>query len=508
MKELVGKSIAQLKSLLGDKQVSAVEVLEAHIAHIEKYEGEIGAFLSFTFEKAREQARTQDDNFARTGKLPLLAGIPVAIKDNMCLAGEKTTCASKMLENFVSPYTGTAVQKLIESGALILGKTNLDEFAMGSSTEHSAFKKTRNPINTDYVPGGSSGGSAASVTAGFSVTALGSDTGGSIRQPASFCGLVGMKPTYGTVSRFGLVAFASSLDQIGPFARSVEDCAMTLLAISGHDGKDSTSLPEDCAQAAGQVPLSEEYIKSFVGLSASENLSGLKIGLISELIGEGIDEDVRNCVLAAADKIRAAGATVQEVSLPHARYALPVYYIIATAEASANLARFDGLRYGHRDMDAADLHSMYFASRHEFGSEVKRRIMLGTYALSSGYYDAYYKKAQQVRRLITNDFEKLFAEFDLLISPTSPCAAFKFGDKTDDPLKMYMSDIASIPANLAGLPGISINCGVAQKECLPVGLQMLGRPLSDARLLKAACGVEAALGLKFASPLLCAGTIS
>lgn len=507
MKELIGESIAKLKSLLASKQITAVEILDAHISQIEKYEGSIDSFLTFTFEKARQQAKTQDENLSRTGALPLLGGIPLAIKDNMCFAGEKTTCGSKMLENFVSPYTGTAVEKLIESGALILGKTNLDEFAMGSSTEHSAYKRTKNPINVDYVPGGSSGGSAASVAAGFTVCALGSDTGGSIRQPASFCGLVGMKPTYGTVSRYGLVAFASSLDQIGPFARSVEDCAMTLLAISGHDRKDSTSLPDHCYAKAGEPSLSEQYIKDFAALSAEENLAGLRIGLIKELIGEGIDEEVRNCVLAAADKLRAAGAVVEEVSLPHARYALPVYYIIATAEASANLARFDGVRYGHRDMDASELHSMYYASRQKFGAEVKRRIMLGTYALSSGYYDAYYKKAQQVRRLITQDFEKIFADFDLVISPTSPCAAFKFDEKTDDPLKMYMSDIASIPANLAGLPGISLNCGTAasgalKKDLLPVGLQLLGRPLSDARLLKAANGVQALLDLKFVSPLI------
>lgn len=352
------------------------------------------------------------------------------------------------------------------------------------------------------MPGGSSGGSAAAVSAGFSVTSLGSDTGGSIRQPASFCGLVGMKPTYGTVSRFGLVAFASSLDQIGPFARSVQDCALTLLAISGHDGRDSTSLPDDYRLKNSKEPLTPGFIEQIASQSASQNLKGKRIGLIKELIGEGIDQDVREPILKACAKLEAEGAIVEEVSLPHARYALSVYYIIATAEASANLARFDGVRYGLRDSDAKELHAMYYATRQAgFGAEVKRRIMLGTYALSSGYYDAYYKKAQQVRHLITDDFAKVFANFDMVISPTSPQSVFKFGEKTEDPLKMYMSDIASIPANLAGLPGISIPCGFSQNG-MPVGLQLVGPALSDGTILQVAQGLETILKVDCASPFI------
>lgn len=502
MKALTGSSIAELKALISKKEISCLDVTEAHIKQIEKLEDNIGAFLSFNFENARASAKAMDARVAAGEALPLLGGIPVAIKDNMCEIGTRTTCGSKILENFVSPYRATAVQNLHDAGACIIGKTNLDEFAMGSSTEHSAYKQTKNPLNTDYVPGGSSGGSAAAVQAGFAVTALGSDTGGSIRQPASFCGLVGMKPTYGTVSRFGLVAFASSLDQIGPFARNVSDAAMTLLAISGFDPKDSTSLPQDYRDKNAKPKLTAEFIKEISARSAEENLKGMRVGLIKELIGEGIDEDVRRPILAAADLLRKNGAIVEEVSLPNAKYALAVYYIVATAEASANLARFDGVRYGHRNQDAKELHAMYYASRQEgFGAEVKRRIMLGTYALSSGYYDAYYKKAQQVRNLITGDFEKVFSNFDLVISPTAPNPAFKLGEKVDDPLKMYISDIASIPANLAGLPGISLPCGFSDNQ-MPVGLQLVGPALSDARLLQVAQGLESVLNFSVKSPCL------
>lgn len=494
--QLIGRSIAELHSLIKAKETSCSEITEAHIDEIQKGDEEIGAFLSYTFDQARASASSWDERLSKGEAMPLLAGVPVAIKDNMCEVDTRTTCGSKILENFVSPYRAYAVEKLHEAGAVILGKTNLDEFAMGSSTEHSAYKVTRNPINPQYVPGGSSGGSAAAVGAGFCVTALGSDTGGSIRQPASYCGLVGMKPTYGMVSRFGLVAFASSLDQIGPFARNVEDCALTLLSIAGHDKRDSTCLSQSYRDKHAKPALTADFIKEFKSNSPEENLKGKRIGIIKELIGEGIDDDVKAPILNAAALLEKCGARVEEVSLPHAKYALSVYYLVATAEASANLARFDGVRYGHRNMDAAELHAMYYATRNEgFGAEVKRRIMLGTYALSSGYYDAYYKKAQQVRALITADFHKIFENFDMVVSPTAPSAAFKFGAKSDDPIQMYMSDIASIPANLAGLPGISLPCGLAGSH-MPVGIQLVGRPMSDASLLQAAQGLETALDLR------------
>jgi len=512
--EVIGKSISELRAMLSAKTVSASEVLESHIAHIEKHEGEINAFLSFTFDQARQQAQFLDKNSSASfgGEGNVLAGVPVAVKDNMCVSGTATTCGSKILENFTAPYDAQAIINLKNNGALILGKTNLDEFAMGSSTENSAYKGTSNPHNTAFVPGGSSGGSAAAVAAGFAVTALGSDTGGSIRQPASFCGVVGMKPTYGMVSRYGLVAFASSLDQIGPFGRTVEDTALTLLAIAGHDQKDSTSLVAPCFNnnPKGFPELTLSMIESLSKQSPAELLKGTRIGVIKELVGEGIEEDVRNSVMEATKLLTALGAVVEEVSLPHSRYALPVYYILATAEASANLARFDGVRYGLRDLNAPDILSMYNNSRSQgFGAEVKLRIMLGTYALSSGYYDAYYKKAQQVRRLITSDFEKVFADFDLVLSPTAPSTAFKTGEKTDDPLQMYLSDIATIPANLAGLPGISLPCGMGSSSSassgtagMPIGLQLLGAPVSDALLIKVAYALEQALKLKLQSPYL------
>ncbi len=507
--EVIGKSISELRSMLKAKTVSASEVLESHIAHIEKHEGEINAFLSFTFDQAREQASALDKVGDFGGAGAVLAGVPVAVKDNMCVSGKVTTCGSKILENFTAPYDAQAILNLKNNGALILGKTNLDEFAMGSSTENSAYKCTNNPHDTACVPGGSSGGSAAAVAAGFAVTALGSDTGGSIRQPASFCGVVGMKPTYGMVSRYGLVAFASSLDQIGPFGRTVEDTALTLLAIAGHDQKDSTSLaaPFQDNNPKGFPELTLSMIESLSKQSPAELLKGTRIGIIKELVGEGIEADVRNSVLEATKLLTTLGAIVEEVSLPHSRYALPVYYLLATAEASANLARFDGVRYGLRDLDAPDILSMYNSSRSQgFGAEVKRRIMLGTYALSSGYYDAYYKKAQQVRRLITSDFEKIFEKFDLVLSPTAPSTAFKTGEKTGDPLQMYLSDIATIPANLAGLPGISLPCGTSMAsenaKAMPIGLQLLGAPVSDALLIKVAYAFEQALKLTLQSPFL------
>lgn len=481
--ELVGRSTSELRKLLKDKSVSSLEILRAHQEHIAQQESNIQAFITLTPELAQAQAKKVDAAIARGDELPALAGIPVAIKDNMCVPGYKTTCASAILKDFESPYQATAVTRLFEAGAICVGKTNMDEFAMGSSTENSSIKPTYNPWNKDYVPGGSSGGSAAAVSAGFSVISLGSDTGGSIRQPASLCGVVGMKPTYGTVSRFGLVAFASSLDQIGPFARSVEDAATTLSVIAGHDNRDSTSLSK---YSFGEI----NYAEGLQELSAQELVAGLKIGIIKELNGEGIDADVRNTVQATAEIFTKLGAKVDEVSIPTARHALPVYYIIATAEASANLSRYDGVRYGFRDENAQDIVSMYMQTRSQgFGSEVKRRIMLGTYALSSGYYDAYYKKAQQVRRLMKEDFNKVFSQYDLVICPTSPTVAFKVGEKTDDPLTMYLTDIATIPANLAGLPGISVPAGFGAHG-LPIGIQILGNTLSDALLLKAAAAFE------------------
>lgn len=478
MTELIGKSISDLRKLLDKKEIKALEIAEAHLAHAERIEPELGAFNLLTPELAIAQAQHADKLIASKSAqdLPALTGIPIALKDNICVAGYATTCSSKILANFIPPYQATVVKRLEEAAAVIIGKTNMDEFAMGSSTENSANKLCHNPWNLKRVPGGSSGGSAAAVASGSAVVSLGSDTGGSIRQPASFCGVAGMKPTYGTVSRFGLVAFASSLDQIGPFGRSVEDLAYTLNAISGHDPKDSTSYSD-------KLP---DYVSEL-----KKPVKGLKVGLIKELIGQGIDEEVRKSILAAVEVFKSQGMTVEEVSMPQLKHALPVYYIIATAEASANLARFDGVRYGLR-VEADDLINMYFKTRQEgFGAEVKRRIMLGTYALSSGYYDAYYKKAQQVRRLIKDEFDKQFQGIDLLISPTSPSVAFEIGAKVDDPLTMYLSDIATIPANLAGLPGVSIPCGFGEGQ-LPIGLQILAPSLGDATALRAAYAFEQA----------------
>lgn len=477
MNELIGKTIGDLRGLLKEKQVKAREIAEAHLAHLESVDGKLGAFNTVTRDLALKQADKVDQMVASGTTLPPLAGIPVALKDNMCVADYKTTCSSKILENFVPPYTATVANRLFDAGAVLVGKCNMDEFAMGSSNENSAFRVARNPWDTNRVPGGSSGGSAISVAASCSVVSLGSDTGGSIRLPAAFCGVVGMKPTYGVVSRFGLVAFASSLDQIGPFGRTVEDVATTLNVIGGHDSRDSTSYNEP-------LPNFVEELK--------KGVKGLRLGIIKDLIGEGIDAEVRDAVLKAIDTLKGLGATVAEVSMPILKHSLPVYYLIATAEASANLARFDGVRYGHRASDAKDLLSMYFATRSEgFGAEVKRRIMLGTYALSSGYYDAYYGKAQQVRRLIKDDFDKEFKNFDILISPVSPSVAFGVGEKTEDPLTMYLTDIATIPANLAGLPGISVPCGFG-KGNMPIGLQMVGAPLGDATILRAAHAYEQA----------------
>ena len=479
MTELIGKTIGELRKLLVSKQVRAVEIADAHLKHLRAVEGHLHAFNTITEDLAHKQAARVDEMVARgdAASLPALAGIPVALKDNICVEGERTTCSSKILETFVPPYTGTVAARLFEAGAVLVGKTNMDEFAMGSSCENSAFGTAHNPWDPTKVPGGSSGGSAVSVASGGSVIALGSDTGGSIRLPASYCGVVGMKPTYGITSRFGVVAYASSLDQVGPFGRSVEDAALTLRTIGGHDNRDSTSYNQ-------ALP---DYIADL-----KTGVKGLRIGLLHDLLGDGTESAVRDCVLAAVEVLKSLGATVANVSMPNLKHSLPTYYLIATAEASANLARYDGVKYGHRSEEAPDLLNMYFNTRREgFGAEVKRRIMLGTYALSSGYYDAYYKKAQQVRRLIKDDFDKEFKNFDILVSPVSPSVAFGVGEKTDDPLTMYLTDIATIPVNLAGLPGISVPCGFG-KGNLPVGLQLVGPALSDGTLLRAAYAYEQA----------------
>lgn len=477
MKEILKKTATEQRKALLNKEISAVELATAAFERIEEVENKIEAFNCLTKEVALDTAKKVDEKIARNEELPLLAGIPLALKDNMNLIGYPTTASSKILENFISPYNATVTNKLLNNLVPIVGKANLDEFAMGSSTENSAFKKTKNPWDLNKVPGGSSGGSAASVAACEATVSLGSDTGGSIRLPGSFCGIIGMKPTYGRVSRYGLIAFASSLDQIGPFARSVEDAATLLEVISGVDPKDSTSL---------DVPV-EQYSKLL-----NNDIKGMKVGVIKELMGEGVTEDVSKAMQNAIDTYKALGAEIVEVSLPYLKHSIGVYYIIATAEASSNLARFDGVKYGYRAKDAKGLMEMYTKTRAEgFGPEVKRRIMLGTYALSSGYYDAYYKKAQQLRALITQDFAKAFEKADVLISPTCPNTAFEFGSKTEDPLAMYLTDIATISANLAGIPGISVPAGF-DSTGMPIGLQILAPQLAETKLFNASYKFEQA----------------
>ncbi|MCI5888073.1 MAG: Asp-tRNA(Asn)/Glu-tRNA(Gln) amidotransferase subunit GatA, partial [Brachyspira sp.] len=430
MNELLKKSAAEQSKAIRNKEVSAVELTNAAFDRISALDEKLGAFNSLTKDIALDTAKKVDEKVANGEELPLLAGVPLALKDNMNMKGSKTTASSKILENFVSPFNATVTEKLLGNLVPIVGKANLDEFAMGSSNENSAFKKVHNPWNLNKVPGGSSGGSAASVSSCEATLALGSDTGGSIRLPASFCGIVGMKPTYGRVSRYGLIAFASSLDQIGPFARTVEDAANLLEVISGHDPKDSTSL---------NLPV-EHYAAHL-----NDDIKGLKVGVIKELMTEGLSDDVQKAVQKAIDDYKKLGAEVVEISLPHLKYSIGIYYILATAECSSNLARFDGVRYGYRTPDAKNLLEMYTKTRAEgFGAEVKRRIMLGTYALSSGYYDAYYKKAQQMRALVTQDFAEAFKKVDILISPTCPNTAFDLGAKSADPLQMYLTDIATI----------------------------------------------------------------
>jgi aspartyl-tRNA(Asn)/glutamyl-tRNA(Gln) amidotransferase subunit A len=463
-------SLAELRAALDGGRTSAAQLVEQSLARAEALEPTQHAFVRLRADAARAEARESDGRRARGERRSPLDGIPVAIKDNLVRRGEPTTCASRILEGYVSPYDATAVAKLAAAGAIAIGSTNLDEFAMGSSTENSAFGPTRNPWNPARTPGGSSGGSAAVVAAGIVPIALGSDTGGSIRQPASFCGVVGVKPTYGRVSRWGLVAFASSLDQVGVFARSAADAAVALEVICGHDPRDSTSLPEP---APSLVP------------ALSGDVSGLVIGLPREYFASGAEPAVVDAVRGAVAELEAAGAKVREVALPHTPHAVAAYYLIATAEASSNLARYDGVRYGHRAANANGLTDMYLRTRSEgFGAEVKRRIILGTYVLSAGYYDAYYRKAQQVRTLLRRDLEAAFRGCDVLATPTCPEVAFEIGAKSGDPVKMYLSDVYTVSANLAGLPGASVPCG--SHEGLPIGLQLLAPPLDEATLLRAA----------------------
>ncbi len=473
---MLSKGIKELGEGLRKKEFSSVELTKLYLEEIEKKDDKIEAFLTVTAEKALEMAEKADKMIAE-GRGSYLTGIPMAVKDNICTKGIKTTCASKMLNNFVPPYEAHVTDKLFSDGAVMLGKVNMDEFAMGSTTENSAFKTTKNPRNLSHVPGGSSGGSAAAVAAGECVYALGSDTGGSIRQPASFCGVVGMKPTYGSVSRYGLVAFASSLDQIGPLTRSIWDNAAVLTSISGHDERDTTSIKREFGDFTSEI---------------GKDVKGMKIGIIKEFFGAGISDEVKEAVLGAAKKYESMGAELVELSIPTLDYALPAYYVISSAEASSNLARFDGARYGYRSEKYDDITELYKNSRSEgFGAEVKRRIMLGTFALSSGYYDAYYKKALQVRTLIIRDFNKAFESCDFILSPVSPTTAYKIGEKTSDPLEMYLGDIYTVPINIAGVPSLSMPCAVG-KDNLPIGMQLIGPLFSEDKLYKAGYAFEEA----------------
>ncbi len=455
-------------------EVKPTEALEHCLGRIERLNPSLNAFLTICAEEALTQAKKIEEKIIKGESLGVLAGVPVAVKDNICTKGVRTTCASKILENFIPIYDATIVEKLKAQDAVIIGKTNMDEFAMGSSTENSAFGPSKNPWDLERAPGGSSGGSAVAVASGLAPLALGSDTGGSIRQPAAFCGLVGLKPTYGLVSRYGLVAFASSLDQIGPMAGNVAECALLLQVIAGHDSKDSTSFP---------------YVVPDYLASLREMPKKIKVGVVKELSGEGIEKGVKEVLNEALNKLANTGIVIEEVSLPSFDYALSAYYLIAPAEASSNLARYDGVRYGFRDFEAKDIWEMYAKTRAKgFGAEVKRRIMLGTYALSAGYYEAYYGQAQKIRTLIIQDFNRAFEKYDLLVSPTAPSVPFKLGEKVDDPLQMYLSDICTIPVNLAGLPAISLPAGLSSG--LPVGFQIIGPSFSEPLIFQLALLAE------------------
>lgn len=464
-----------LHDMLVNKEITSLELTQAVLARIDEVEGDVQAYLTITREDALAQAKAVDEKIAKGEEIAFLEGIPGAIKDNICTKGIKTTCASKILQKFVPPYDATVMQKLEAQNPVVLGKTNLDEFAMGGSTENSAYHPTCNPWNTDCVPGGSSGGSAAAVAAGTAVWALGSDTGGSIRQPASFCGVVGMKPTYGRVSRYGLVAYASSLDQIGPITKDVTDCAHILNIIAGRDEMDSTSLDV-------QVP---DFTKALV-----QDVKGLKIGLPKEYFVKGMDPEVEAAVKNGVKELEKLGAEVVEISLPNTDYAISTYYLIAPAEAATNLARYDGVSYGERAEDAADLVEMMTKTRTQYlGEEVKRRIMIGNYALSAGYYDAYYLKALKVRRLVKEDYDKAFKDVDVIICPAAPSVAYKIGEKISNPLEMYLQDACTVPLNLAGLPGISVPCGY-NKDKMPIGMQIIGKALDEETILRVAYTYE------------------
>ncbi len=469
--EIYELTVHELLEKLDKKEITKEEVLTSYQNRIEEKEKDVQAFITITDKEAKEQLKKikEEENTSK------LAGIPIGIKDNICTKGVKTTCASRMLENFISPYDATVIEKINNERLISLGKLNMDEFAMGGSTEHSYFKKTKNPWNLNKVPGGSSGGSAAAVAAGLVPWALGSDTGGSVRQPAAFCGVVGLKPTYGLISRYGLVAFASSLDQIGTLTKDVEDAAILLNIIAGHDEKDTTSANREKI----------DYTKCL-----QNDVKGLKIGIPKQYFGDGINSEVKDAINEVIKQYEKMGAIVEECSLDVADYALATYYIIACAEASSNLGRFDGIRYGYRTKDFSDLKDLYKNSRSEgFGEEVKRRIILGTYVLSSGYYDAYYKKAQQVRTLVKNEFENNFKKYDVILTPTSPNVAFDIGSKIDNPLEMYLSDVCTVPVNIAGLPAISIPCGV-NSEGMPIGFQLIGNHFEEATILNAAYAYE------------------
>ncbi len=470
-------TVHELQEKLKNKELTITEINKAYIDRINEKEKDVQAFITLTTDEALEKSKNIEEKINKVEIKGELAGIPIGIKDNMCINGVKTTCASKMLENFIAPYNATAIEKINDENMISLGKTNMDEFAMGSSTETSYFKKTKNPWDLSRVPGGSSGGSAAAVASNMVPWALGSDTGGSIRQPAGCCGIVGLKPTYGLVSRYGLIAYASSLDQIGTFTKDVEDTAILLNVIAGHDDKDTTSAEIE----------KRDYTKAL-----KNDVKGLRIAVPKEFFGDGINKEVKEIIEKAIEKYKELGAIIEEVSLNVAEYALATYYIIACAEASSNLGRFDGIRYGYRSPKFNNLRDIYINSRSEgFGDEVKRRIILGTYVLSSGYYDAYYKKAQQVRTLVKNKFDEVFENHDIILTPIAPTTAFKIGEKSDNPLEMYLSDICTVSVNIAGLPGLSIPCGV-DREGMPVGMQLIGKRFDEETILNAGYTYEQA----------------
>ena len=473
--ELYELTVHELMDKLNKKEITSEDITKSYVSRINEKEDNVEAFVTVLSEEAENKAKEIDQKIEKGEITNKLAGIPIGIKDNICTKGIKTTCSSKMLEDFISPYDATVMDKINAENLITIGKLNMDEFAMGGSTENSYFKKTKNPWNLNKVPGGSSGGSAAAVASQMVPWALGSDTGGSIRQPASFCGVVGLKPTYGLVSRYGLVAFASSLDQIGPITKDVRDSAILLNIIAGHDEKDSTSV---------EMP-KKDYEKALTG-----NIKGLKIGVPKEFFGEGINEEVKKSLKQAIETYKELGAEVEEFSLDIAKYALATYYIIACAEASSNLGRFDGIRYTYRAKDFKDLKDLYKKTRSEgFGAEVKRRIILGTYVLSSGYYDAYYKKAQQFRTLVMNEFNKGFEKYDVILTPTAPTVAFGIGEKSNNPLEMYLADICTVSINIAGLPGISVPCGI-DSEGMPIGMQLIGNRFQEETILNAAYSFE------------------